>query len=296
MDDCSDDISRTTLRDICEKDSHPHLKLVEMDSNGGGGRARNVGLSYAKGKFVLFADADDFFNYCINDILEEYKDTNADIVYFKGNCVDNETYLSGKRLDYNNIKVDMFIESDSKGEYNLRYLFQVPVCKIIRREIIVNNKISFDETPIRNDVTFSYQIGHVAQIVKADKRALYCATVREGSVSSFRSSDMILVTVEVLGRAVKFFNEMGEHDYEITLCHNLYILLRRKDYDSFKRGIVLLEDKGFNVRELEQMFAKRMAQTALSSCIWNILFAPSYRIKAYSFLYLPISLMRTLKL
>jgi glycosyltransferase involved in cell wall biosynthesis len=48
----------------------------------GAGYARNVGLAHAKGNWLLFADADDF--YCDNllQILDEYKETNFDIVYF----------------------------------------------------------------------------------------------------------------------------------------------------------------------------------------------------------------------
>lgn len=53
--------------------SRSFWEFIRAPKNGGAGYARNIGLDRAKGKYVLFADADDFFTYCINDILDEYK-------------------------------------------------------------------------------------------------------------------------------------------------------------------------------------------------------------------------------
>lgn len=36
-------------------------ELVALSENGGAGHARNIGLQHAKGNWVLFIDADDFF-------------------------------------------------------------------------------------------------------------------------------------------------------------------------------------------------------------------------------------------
>lgn len=287
VDDASKEQYKPLLRDVCAAHSHKHLQLVELAKNGGGGRARNEGLSVAKGKFVLFADADDFFNYCINNILDEYIETDADIVFFKGSCVDSETYITGTRLNYINQKIERYLADPIKGETTLRYHFQIPVCKIIRHSVITEHNLSFDETSIRNDVTFSYRLGHAANRLKVDNRALYCATTREGSVSTFRDADKILTTIDVLGRAVMFFRSIGRNDesYETSLSHNLYILLKRKDFDNFNLGFSHLETIGFNRHDAEQMFSLRIAETALSSCIWCIRYAPSNIIKRYCLKY-----------
>ena len=150
--------------------------------------------------------------------------------------------------------------------------------------------MQFDETRIRNDVTFGYKLGYCARKIEVDKRALYCATTREGSVSSFRGSDRILTTIEILGRAVLFFREKGKSYYETTLSHNLYILLRRRDYFNFMQGILLLEKQGFKKNDIECFFSKRMAKTALSSCVWCIMFSPLFKIRLYSIKYLPIAI------
>lgn len=292
VDDASNPEYKEEIRAVCNVKGKT-VHLIEMENNRGGGKARNVGLEKAQGTFILFLDADDFFNYCINDILDEYSNTNADIVFFKGNCVNSDTYISGDRLDYINKKIDDFINEKEQSEKILRFHFQVPVCKIVRRSVIEKNNIKFDETNIRNDVTFAYKLGYYADKIIADKRAVYCATTREGSVSSFRGADRILTTIDVLGRAVLFFRSVGMNDifYETTLSHNLYILLRRKDYDSFIKGLCHLCQLGFDQKEVERLFSKRMAETAFSSCIWCIIHAPNTNIRKWSLFYSPKSLI-----
>ena len=285
VDDASSPKFKEEIRSACDVKMR-NIHLIELEENGGGGRARNAGLDVASGLFVLFLDADDFFNYCINDVLDQYKDTDADIVYFKGNCVDSDSYIVGNRLDYNNKKIDNYLINRSKGEEELRYHFQVPVCKIVRRSVISKYNIRFDETNIRNDVTFAYKLGYYASKIAVDRRAIYCATTREGSVSSFRGADRILTTIDVLGRAVLFFRSIGRGDagYETSLSHNLYILLRRKDYQSFNKGFEHLQKLGLDRREMEHLFAKRMAETALSSCVWCIAYSPNTTIRWKSFI------------
>lgn len=49
--------------------SRPYLEFIRASKNGGAGYARNVGLEHAKGKWLLFADADDFYVDNMYDII-----------------------------------------------------------------------------------------------------------------------------------------------------------------------------------------------------------------------------------
>lgn len=90
VDDCSDNDEFELVTNLAT--AFPKIEIYSTDICGGGGKARNVGLKYAKGKYVLFADADDYFNLCFNDILTKYENSNFDIVYFAANSVDLDTY------------------------------------------------------------------------------------------------------------------------------------------------------------------------------------------------------------
>ena len=53
----------------------------------GAGYARNIGLKYARGKWLLFADADDFYNTDFLSVLDEYCHQDIDILYFATNGI-----------------------------------------------------------------------------------------------------------------------------------------------------------------------------------------------------------------
>ena len=156
IDDKSDDDNIIKLKAL--ELEYPYVTFIYSDFNGGGGRARNIGLQYAKGIYVLFADADDFFNYCINDILEKYKNKLFDMAVFNANYIDSDTYLSTDRTPMLNIYMDKYMKT--KDLLLFRYMFGEPWCKLIRRELIVKNDIKFEESPIHNDAKFSYMIGY----------------------------------------------------------------------------------------------------------------------------------------
>ena len=59
VDDCSADESIRILRKYCELDER--VRLYSTATNSGPGVARNVGLRSAKGRYIAFLDADDFW-------------------------------------------------------------------------------------------------------------------------------------------------------------------------------------------------------------------------------------------
>ena len=59
VDDCSADESIRILRRYCELDER--VRLYSTATNSGPGVARNVGLRSAKGRYIAFLDADDFW-------------------------------------------------------------------------------------------------------------------------------------------------------------------------------------------------------------------------------------------
>ena len=90
VDDRSSDENLIILKEM--ERGFSNVQFVYLEKNQGGGNARNVGLQYAIGTYVFFADADDFFHECINDVFDEYKDETCDVVYFSA------TLLIQKRI------------------------------------------------------------------------------------------------------------------------------------------------------------------------------------------------------
>ena len=64
VDDYSVDRSRNICESYAEKDKR--IKLICLEENGGVSNARNVGIDYATGTYIMFADSDDYVdeNWC----------------------------------------------------------------------------------------------------------------------------------------------------------------------------------------------------------------------------------------
>ena len=73
--------------------SRPYLEFIRTTKGGGAGYARNVGLEHAKGKWLLFADADDFYVEDMYDIISSNADSEADVIYFKIESVLSENII-----------------------------------------------------------------------------------------------------------------------------------------------------------------------------------------------------------
>lgn len=213
----------------------------------GGGAARNVGLQCTKGKWVLFADADDYFNYCIFDILEEYKDSNADIIYFNAISVDSYWYTISERT----VLLNRFIKEyqRNQNELNLRFKFGEPWCKLVKRNIIIDNNIKFEETSIHNDTAFSYQVGYYATNMKVDGRALYCLTDSTCSVSKGSTLEKKIERIGVFARASVFFSTHNINVREIRHYDQLFDL-RIENKDAFQQSCKMLHQYGFSEREI----------------------------------------------
>lgn len=201
VDDHSDARVVEQLRSLEREDS----KFILNQECHGAGYARNCALPFAKGKWVLFADSDDFFNPEFNDFLNEYVNSDADIIYFNANSVDTDTYELSNRVDHLHEFIEEYHKDKNKGELIMRYLFTEPWCKMVKREIIESHHIKFEETSIRNDVRYSYLVGHYAAKIIVDDRQLYCVTTRQNSVSRGKGYQAALDELKVFAGWKKFF-------------------------------------------------------------------------------------------
>lgn len=242
IDDGSDENSLSQLKIL--ENINRHVEFYYSTPAHGGGFARNMGLSKAKGHYVLFADADDYFNPCLNDILDEYKYYEKDIVFFNANSLDTDYYTFCHRCWQVNYFIEMSEKDKDRALFGLRYRFGEPWCKLIRRNIITANNIKFDETIIHNDTTFSYLVGFYSKTFTIDKRALYCVTQRTGSVSKQVSVQRWLVRTEVFAKANSFFRNHGIKINDERAYRGVFNFILKHDISNIKACINMLLSSG----------------------------------------------------
>ena len=147
------------------------------------GYARNFGLKAAKGDWLLFADADDFFCDELSELIDKHYTDKADIVYFAADSVYSESLKHSPKLDNRNNRIEKYLSNPRKIEEYCRYFHTEPWAKMIRRELVEREQIKFDETPLANDFYFSVVSAYYAKNIIFDNHVIYMYTEREGSLS-----------------------------------------------------------------------------------------------------------------
>jgi len=246
VDDHSDD-------NIVDFDHFPcqgrkHLVVLHNQGRRGAGFARNYALPMAKGRWILFADADDFFNSGFNEFLDHYINSDADVVYFNANSVDTDTLEPSNRVDHLHSFIQDYFKDGKYGELVMRYYFTEPWCKMIKKDLIVRNKIFFDDTVIHEDVKFSLLVGYYAKNILVDSRQLYCVTSRLNSLSRTQTHEAFLDELKVFAKWKKFLIDhqiplgLPKFDYRsYNFTRHLY-----KNNKLFREEYRILREVGFS--------------------------------------------------
>lgn len=136
VNDGSTDKTGEILNEYAEKDTRI---LVVNQENCGVSAARNVGLTLAKGEYILFADSDDYVaEGYFEKIDEEIISTGADVVFFEFDRIDAGNKVSHYTLP--EADADCFETFMALSEADM---FGYPWCKAIRRSVL--DGVKFDE-------------------------------------------------------------------------------------------------------------------------------------------------------
>lgn len=240
-----DDCSNKNIEELqILKEKFNYVKWLSTGTNGGGGKARNIGLKHAKGKYIIFADADDIFELEFKQSLEDYVDKDYDIIYFDGVSRDSETNELSNRTNHLTNYIYNYIQGSDTNASGLRYLFGEPWCKFIRRRIIEENQIRFDEIPIHNDTTFAYLIGFYCKKLNVDRRKIYCVTTRKGSVSGSIGDDKILNRIDVFSREEKFLTNNKINTFSREHYIQIVRLCAHLRFGIMNKGIKIMQYNG----------------------------------------------------
>ena len=187
-------------REIVDVKNYPgtnnqQVKIIFLPESKGAGYARNIGLTIAKGKWILFADSDDYFSEKFSDILDRYINSEYDIIFLNYERVDSVT------KERRHVSRQSFITSknlnDKLLENKLRFVMGPPWCKMIAHHLIKKYNVKFDEVAKHNDTMFSLKIGYYADRIFIDPEIAYYNTQREGSIttSRFAPSSIYISTI-----------------------------------------------------------------------------------------------------
>ncbi len=213
--------------------------------SGGTGYAENVGMGYAIGKWLLFVGADDYLLPLPNEIFDEEKDTEADMVYFRPKAVMLSDRISySKRADCYNAIIDRYFAYGDETELRCRYF---SICgRLINRKMVVEKSIRFDEIQYSNDNLFAVKIGVNAGKIEVREKPLYCITESGNTLTSnfMKKPGELQIRTDAFFRAQEVVHEHG-YPVDEKLAFEYLRLLFSSDKNAFMLNFDRMRKLGY---------------------------------------------------
>lgn len=222
-----DDNSDQAYLDIFPSFYRSDLEVIFTKEGRGAGYARNIGLKRAKGKWLLFADADDYYTDGFLDVLDKYKETDIDVVYFRANKIHDSSIHVG--IDSHNDHIFSYLENPVAGSFILRLRYWEPWDKLFRREYIVSNNFLFEEIQVGNDAMFVVKSGYYASHIKADPFPLYNYVIRPGSLTTAVNNEKLLIAFKLHLRLNNFYRSIHQKQFMFGYFSLYKVFLISKD-------------------------------------------------------------------
>ena len=234
------------IKDIEKKFKANTFSFLSSEDSYAGG-ARNLGIKKAHSKWILFADADDYFLPNWFKHVSQYFNSSAELIYFSPTSFNLESQNVGSRHLFFEQCVIEGLQNKKNAINRLKVSVFPPWSKLIKSELIEKNQIEFDQTLVSNDVMFSLKVALHANKILLSNEKIYCVTENSVSLTATPSLEKMKVRSKVasdfnqyLKRNTKLYNDYymsGWEWFRFALKNNLSV----PDLRNLKKYIKELE-------------------------------------------------------
>ena len=279
---CVNDGSIDKSEEIIKKIASKENRIILINQkNKGLPAARNSGLKFSIGKYILFLDADDMFrNETLKDLLNIAKKEKVEVIYFDAFVF----FMPG--MNYDISKVNYYRRNKSYGLMSGKDLFSNIIMNenfsdsaclmMIKRTWLNNNKIKFIEGIIYEDCIFSLQVMMKANYVYHINEKFYIYRIRSNSImntkikpinlfsriidyreliklyindnfTSFQKNALFKFINEIKNSVVYFYKIINKNDWEI-FCNKNSISINEKIL------LIILTQIAEKIKDLENFF------------------------------------------
>lgn len=252
IDDASSDDTLKKLKTWEEK--YPqNILLIPLVENGRQGKARNIGLSYATGEWIAFIDADDWIEAdYLNQLYQAAVSCHADMTVcgFIRDFSSEIIYLNERQsFEWHYYQID----SVEKRKTCIRFMSQSPNVwgKLIRKDFILQNRISFPEQLAYEDNIFSSLIyAYIGSYCQIDTPLYHYFVNKDSTILKLNESYHIdFLTVQCMKFQewkIRGFYSKYKDELEFDFLHACYLdflkmICLRYDPPSYSLFLLLKE-------------------------------------------------------
>lgn len=251
--------------DICKRTTDQRVEVYSKQ-NGGASSARNVGIAYRKGEYILFVDSDDYLkDNAVEMLVSTAVSNNADCVYYEADNDAENTSIKVKKdglshaiqyptTDGNNL-IELILEQ--KNYHAVPFLY-------FAKSSLYDKGLRFEEGIMFEDELFSFELLRSCGKVVCLKQKLYLRNVRSGSVMTssgkeeFRFQSITVVFERLLEQFAKSKDDKVLNTYLSRIAMlwlDYYRQLSKQSREKFSDKYSylrsrILQNDGFGNKEL----------------------------------------------
>lgn len=226
------DGSTDRSKEIIDKYRHCNKNIIYLEQkNQGVSVARNLGLQYARGKYVLYMDSDDYLEHeCLQLLYDKAEKTHSSIVIYSH----REIYERKQE----NLIVPVIINIDDTKKYKghevadmvLRGKFLgTPWNKLFRRDDLIREGIEFEPGRYVQDWYPIFVQIYKSQTISFLNKPLYSYRIRETSTTGKKTQknidDYTHAATQIISYAKK--EKLNENSIRVIKCSAIATILRR---------------------------------------------------------------------
>lgn len=205
--------------DIISKKEYPYLRMFTT-TNHGVSHARNEGLTQCRGEYVMFLDADDYYEHDIFTVLDNNL-YNTDLAL----CSYRRETITGHVIRHYSVPQSTVIFSSSALlDLFLEKKIPIHICSIvIKSSIIQVNKIKFSEDVLHcEDLEFIIKTIFFSHNIQVISKELFCYVDQPGSAVNKKVGPAQLTKISVFKDKIpRFFSEVNK---PLPKYYNFFVL------------------------------------------------------------------------
>lgn len=242
-----DGSSDNSLEVVNRYKTDSRLKVITKE-NGGVSTTRNVGIANATGEYIMFVDGDDYIDERTFEILaKKLSEHPYDIICFNYVVINNGNSKVVKATVNQSIEI---VREYIIGQPS-------PWAKIIKRKLFIDNKITFPEGRIYEDLAVIPSLALYTSSICFIEDSLYYYYIRKGSIMHItefnENRDDKFFSVNYLIDAFRKHNcfENYKNELEYVYLKNLLIVYSTE---------ILIYDKAIYEKRLNKVIGELLKQ------------------------------------